>query len=97
MRVISRKALVGCWMMHPETEQPLKAWFKEVSFAKWASPNQLKLEFPSASVLRNGRVVFNIKGNNYRLVVRINYSYQLVWIRFVGSHQEYDKIDANSI
>ena len=68
-----------------------------MSLGKWPTPNHLKLDFPSASILQNGRVVFNIKGNNYRLVVRINYSYQLVWIRFVGSHQQYDKIDANTI
>lgn len=83
--------------MCPETEQSLKSWYKEMSLGKWPTPNLLKLDFPGASILQNGRVVFNIKGNNYRLVLRINYSYQLVWIRFVGSHQEYDKIDANTI
>ena len=97
MRVISRKALVNCWVRYPETEQALKSWYKEISFAQWATPNELKLDFPSASILQKGRVIFNIKGNSFRIVVRINFSYQLVWIRFVGTHLEYDNIDANSI
>ena len=84
-------------MKQPETEQPLKAWHREMSLAKWTTPNQMKSDFPSASILHEGRVVFNIKGNNYRIVVRINFTYQLVWIRFVGTHLEYDSIDANSI
>jgi mRNA interferase HigB len=84
-------------MRYPETEQALKSWYKEISFAKWSTPNELKLDFPSASILQNRRVIFNIKGNNFRIVARINFSYQLVWIRFVGTHLEYDKIDANSI
>jgi mRNA interferase HigB len=88
---------VNCWIRYPETEQALKSWYKEISFAKWLTPNELKLNFPSASILQNGRVIFNIKGNSFRIVVRINFSYQLVWIRFVGTHLEYDKIDANSI
>ena len=84
-------------MKYPETEQSLKSWYREMCLAKWSTPNQMKLDFPSASVLRDGRVVFNIKGNNYRLVTRINFAYQLIWIRFVGTHEEYDNVDANSI
>jgi mRNA interferase HigB len=93
--VISKKALKECWQKHPKTEQALKAWYKEMCLGKWSNPNQLKLDFPSASILSESRVVFNIKGNHYRLVVRINFSFQMIWIRFVGTHQEYDNIDAN--
>jgi mRNA interferase HigB len=95
--VISKKALKECWQKHPKTKQALKAWFKEMCVGKWSNPNQLKLDFPSASILGESRVVFNIKGNQYRLVVRINFSFQLIWIRFVGTHQEYDNINANLI
>jgi mRNA interferase HigB len=97
LRVISKKILRDFWKAHADSEQQLKSWFQETSKAEWKSPNDLKLEYPNASILANNRVVFNIKGNNYRLVVRINYSYQMVWIRFIGTHGEYDKINANEI
>jgi mRNA interferase HigB len=95
--VISKKALRDCWLKHPETEQPLKAWYREMCLARWSTPNQLKADFPSASILQEGRVVFNIKGNQFRVIVKINFSFQLIWIRFVGMHVEYDKIDAQNI
>ena len=97
MRVIAKKILRGFWEKHSDREQQLKAWFKEVSKAKWKNPNEIKSEYPSASILNNNRICFNIKGNNYRLIVKINYEYQMVWIRFIGTHGEYDKIDANEI
>ena len=97
MRIISRKTLVQFWAKHNDAEQPLKAWFKEVKQATWASPDELKLRYPSASILSNGRVVFNIKGNNYRLISMINFDYGQLFIRFVGTHAEYDKIDAATI
>lgn len=97
VRVISKKVLKKCWQKNPETEQALKAWYREMCLGKWSNPNQLKLDFPSASILGERRVVFNIKGNQYRLVVRINFPFQLIWIRFIGTHKEYDNIDANSI
>jgi mRNA interferase HigB len=75
----------------------LKLWFGEASVASWRNPNDIKRKYPSASILGSNRVVFNINGNQYRLIVRINYHYQIVWIRFVGSHSDYDKIDANKI
>ena len=65
--------------------------------AKWKSPKQIKIEYPSASFLANNRVVFNIKGNKYRLITKINYEYRMIWIRFIGTHAEYDKIDATNI
>jgi mRNA interferase HigB len=85
------------WEKHSDSEQQLKSWFQETSNAEWNSPNDIKIEYPSASILSNNRVVFNIKGNKYRLIVRINYDYKMAWIRFVRTHAEYDKIDANKI
>jgi mRNA interferase HigB len=75
----------------------LKAWFNEAEKANWESPAEIKLDYPSASVLPDNRVVFNIKGNTYRLVVKINYKFGLVWIRFIGTHAGYDKINAVTI
>ncbi len=69
----------------------------QTSKAAWEGPKEIKLEYPSASFLADNRVVFNIKGNHYRLIVRINYDYQMIWIRFVGTHAEYDKINAKTI
>jgi mRNA interferase HigB len=85
------------WEKHSDSEQQLKSWFQETSNAEWNSPNDIKIDYPSASILSNNRVVFNIKGNKYRLVIKINYDYKMAWIRFVGTHTEYDKIDANKI
>jgi mRNA interferase HigB len=97
VRTIAKKALREFWRAHADSEQPLKAWHKEVEKAKWDSPNDLKLLYPSASILQDNRVVFNIKGNNYRLIVKINFDFQICWIRFIGTHAEYDKINANTI
>lgn len=85
------------WEIHPDSEQQLKSWFQETSKAEWTNPNDIKLEYPSASILVDNRIVFNIKGNHYRLIVKISYEYQMVWIRFVGTHSEYDKINAKII
>jgi len=84
-------------MKHPDCEQQLKAWYQEAETAKWKGPNDIKRNYPSASILEIDRIVFNIKGNHYRLIVRINYAYGMVWIRFIGTHAQYDKIDANKI
>jgi mRNA interferase HigB len=97
MRVIARKTLKLFWEKHKDCEQQLKSWYDEVVEADWHSPNAIKINYPSASFLTNNRVVFNIKGNSYCLIVRINYKYRMVWIRFVGTHSQYDKIDANRI
>ena len=80
-----------------ECEQQLKSWYNEAENALWKNPNELKKEYPSASILEDNRIVFNIKGNHYRLIVRINYSYQMLWIRFIGTHAQYDKINATKI
>ena len=99
MRIIARKTLRVFWERPrcADAEQPLKAWFREVQLADWASPAEVKAQFRSASILKAGRVVFNIAGNKYRLIVRINYPYRVVYIRFVGTHEEYDTIDANEV
>lgn len=97
MRVIAKKILREFWEVHPDCEQQLKSWYKETSLAEWKNPNEIKVEYPSASILNENRVVFNIKGNNYRLIVKINFEYKMVWIRFIGTHTEYDKINANTI
>lgn len=85
------------WEKHPDCEEQLKSWFQETSNSRWKKPNEIKSEYPSASILIDNRIVFNIKGNNYRLIIKINYEYQMIWIRFIGTHAEYDKIDATKI
>lgn len=97
MRVIAKRILRDFWVIHPDCEQQLKDWYQDASKAEWKDPNILKREYPYASILNDNRVVFNIKGNNYRLIIKINYHYQIIWIRFVGTHAEYDKIDATKI
>ena len=84
-------------MKHADCEQQLKSWFRETEKAKWGNSNELKKEYPSASILKDNRIVFNIKGNKYRLIVKFNFDYQVCYIRFIGTHTEYDKIDANKI
>ena len=97
MRIIAKKTLKDFWEIHPDSEQQLKSWYQETLKADWAGPNQIKLAYPSASFLADNRVVLNIKGNRYRLIVKINYDYQMIWIRFFGTHAEYDKINAKTI
>lgn len=97
MRIISKKTLREFWEKHTDSRQQLQSWFQETNNAGWKNPKDIKREYPGASILANNRVVFNIKGNKYRLIVKINYDYHMVWIRFIGTHAEYDKIDANKI
>jgi len=75
----------------------LEAWYQEVAQGNWADPSEIKTQFRSASVLKDNRVVFNIAGNRYRVVVKINYPYRIVYVRFVGTHKEYDYIDVNTV
>ena len=97
MRVISRKALKDFWEQHADTEQPLKAWFHETKAARWKSFTDIKARYRSADALPGNRVVFNIRGNTHRLIVRIHFNTGIVFIRFLGTHAEYDKIDATTI
>ena len=84
-------------MRHPLAEEQLKAWFDEAQSASWHSPNELKLQFRSASIISNKRVVFNIHGNDYRLVVDIEYRLKIIFVVWVGTHGEYDKIDVTKL
>ena len=97
MRVISRRTLREFWKEHADSEEQLKSWYRETEKSKWKNINELKLEYPSASILKDNKIVFNIKGNRYRLIVKINFDYQISWILFVGTHAEYDKINANGL
>ena len=94
MRIISRRVLREFWQKHADAEQPLRAWLTNVQRVVWETPSDVKLTYRSASFIANNRVVFNIKGNRYRIVVAIKYQYGIAYIRFVGTHAEYDKIDA---
>jgi mRNA interferase HigB len=97
MRVVAKKILRNFWGKHSDSEDQLKTWYKEASKAKWTNPTDIKNEYPKASILKAGRVVFNICGNKYRLITHINYLRQWVFIRFIGTHTDYDKIDAEKI
>lgn len=100
MRVIALRTLRHFWETHPhssEAQAALRAWHTETARADWATPSGVKAQYGNASVLKNGRVVFNIAGNRFRLVVRINYPYRVVYVRFVGTHAECDAIDVETI
>ena len=97
MRVIAKRALREFWTLHPDAEEPLLAWYREVEKEDWSTPQELKAKYRSASIVKGSRAVFNIKGNDYRLVVKINYPYRVVYIRFVGTHEEYDAIDVEEV
>jgi mRNA interferase HigB len=99
VRIIARRTLREFWEKRGrgDAEQPLRSWFAEASRAAWRTPADVKATYRSASFVRHDRVVFNIGGNKYRLVVAVKYSAQLVFIRFVGTHEDYDDIDAGEV
>ncbi len=98
MRIFSRSTLVEFWTQHADAEVPLRLWFSIVEKASWTGPTDVKAIFGSADFLANNRVVFDVKGNHYRLIAQIKYGpLFLVYIRFVGTHAEYDKIDATTV
>jgi len=97
MRIIAREALSDYWFKVPAAKAELEAWFHEAKAADWASSADIKSLYGNASILKDGRVVFNICGNKHRLVVWINYGFRTVYIRFIGTHKEYDAIDAGKI
>jgi mRNA interferase HigB len=99
MRVIAISTLKSFWerSQYQDAEQPLRAWFEEASKATWQQPADIKAQYGNASILQNRRVVFNIKGNDYRLVVALSYKLQLVYVKFVGTHKQYDAIDAQTV
>lgn len=96
-RIVALRTLREFWETHPETEQHLKTWYQMVKNSDWKSPNEIKSVYRNASILKDNRVVFNIKGNEYRLIVRFNYDKSWAFIQFIGTHKEYDTIDAEEI
>lgn len=97
MHIVSLKALRRFWEKHPAAEQPLRAWYLVAKRAQWRTPADIKADYGTASLIGNSRVVFNIKGTDYRLVVLVAYRKGRLFIRFVGTHAEYDRIDAETI
>ncbi len=90
MRIIAKKTLREFWNLHKDAEQPLRSWYDIVRKENRINFNEIKSQFRNASIAGNDRVVFNIKGNSYRLVVRIDFNWKLMYIRFIGTHNEYD-------
>ena len=97
MRVIALSTLRSFWERHPDAQQPLRAWNAEAKKAKWQKPDDIKREYASASIVGDNRVVFNISGNKYRLVVKIHYAFGIAYVRFVGKHSDYDRINVKEI
>jgi len=97
MRIIKPKTLRDFWEKHPEVEKPLQAWLEIAKLARWENPAEVQYDYKSASIVADNRVVFNIKGNHYRLVVKFHYNTKIGYIRFVGTHKEYDKIDVERV
>ncbi len=97
MRVVAKSTLRNFWKKYPETEEQLKEWHKTVKAALWNSPSDLVNQFSNVRLIANDRAIFNIKGNHFRLVVFIKYNTQTVYIRFLGTHTDYDKINAEEI
>lgn len=100
MRVIALgrlKAFTKSNSAYAEAREPMMAWYRQVRAADWATPADVKRDIRTASILKDGRAVFNIAGNKYRIVVWINYPYRVVYIRFIGTHRQYDRIDAQTV
>jgi mRNA interferase HigB len=97
VRIVSKSTLREFWAAHPDAEDPLLAWYREVEKEDWSEPADVKEKYRSASFVKGNRVVFNIKGNDYRLVVRINYPYRMLYVRFVGTHAEYDRVNVEEV
>ena len=96
-RIFSKSTLIAFWEKHPETEQYFKTWYDSVLKANWFSPQDVKNTFGSASILKSNRVVFNIKGNKYRLIAKVNYEKQWLFILFIGTHNDYNKVNADNV
>jgi mRNA interferase HigB len=97
MRIIALSTLRAFWDKYPDSEPPLRAWYALASRANWKTPANIKEAYRNASFTANNRVVFNVKGNDYRLVVSVRYDLGLMYVRFVGTHRQYDKIDVKTI
>ena len=99
MRVIALSTLKAFLesSRYADAREPVMAWHRQARAADWSTPADVKRDMGTASILKDGRVVFNIAGNKYRIVVWINYPYRVVYIRFIGTHEQYDKINAQAI
>jgi mRNA interferase HigB len=99
MRIIAKSTLKAFWQKkdYEDSEQPLKAWYHEASKADWKSPNDVKAQFGNVSIMGNKRLVFNIAGNKYRLIVSANFQYRCMYVRFIGTHKQYDRINAEEV
>ncbi|MCX6250491.1 MAG: type II toxin-antitoxin system HigB family toxin [Bacteroidetes bacterium] len=99
MRIIAFRTLRKFWERpeYSDSEVSLRAWYHDVKGSNWENSNELKLQYTNASIIGEGRIVFNIKGNSYRLVILIDYEFQIIFIRFIGTHKQYDNIDAKTI
>ena len=96
-RILSKRTLREFYEIYPDFKNYLETWYDTVKKATWQNPNEIKEFYSTVTILKNSRVVFNIKGNDYRLIAKINFERQWLFIRFIGTHKEYDKIDANTI
>ena len=97
MKIVAINTLRVFWQKHPDAEQHLLAWIDEAKKANWTQPAEIKAKYRNASIIKNRRVVFNIKGNDYRLVVSVAYKFGALYIKFIGTHKQYDAIDAEAI
>lgn len=97
MRIVAKRALRVYWEREPRAEQPLKAWYAVAAKADWTSPADVKEVYGNASIVGGNRVVFNIAGNRYRLIVRFDYARRVGFVRFVGTHAEYEAVDASTV
>lgn len=97
MRILAKRTLRDYWESHPTAEEPLRSWYRIVKGADWDSPASVKASLPKASIVGDNRAVFNIRGNDYRLIVQFNYPRRIVYVRFIGTHAEYDRIDARKV
>ena len=97
MRIIARRTLRVFWESHADAQQPIKAWYQDATKATWSSPQDIKSTYANASIINTERVVFNIKGKDYRLIVAVNYTLQIVFVKFIGTHSEYDRVDAATV
>lgn len=97
MRVIARTTLVGFWSSHPETKVPLERWLKRVKAARWASVDEVQRATPKCKALNGERVRFEVVGGNYRLVVAFDFRRQAAFVKFIGTHAEYDRVDALTV
>ena len=96
-RIFAKSTLREYWEKHTDTEQYLKTWYDTALSSTWKTPNDVKKTYANASILKDNRIVFNIKGNSYRLVVKFNFEKQWIFIKFIGTHEEYNKIDSQTI